>query len=1306
MDTQRTMEFLGLIWERLGLIFGTPLRAFERGITKLFGSSNERYVRNVSSTFVGAINELEPRYQAMSDAELREQTFKFRQRLKAGESLDDLLVEAFAVCREGGRRYLGMRHYDVQLIGGVVLHRGLISEMVTGEGKTLVATLPAYLNALEGKGVHVVTVNDYLARRDMEWMGRLYIRLGLTVGAIQSDMQGPEGTRARQRAYACDITYGTNNEFGFDYLRDNMRPAARGDDRFPSRAQQSQGRLNYAIIDEVDNILIDEARTPLIISGPAYEDVQQYSEADRIARALRKDKHFVVSEKDHNVHLTDEGVREAEKLAKVESFYTPGNDKWPRLIDNALKAHYLYQKDVRYVVKDKKRVVIVDEFTGRLMEGRQWSDGLHQAVEAKEGVKIKEETQTLATITLQNFFKLYKKMCGMTGTAMTEAGEFWKIYGMDVIAIPTNRELRREVFPDVIYIEEESKYVALADEVERVNRWDTLVMTDGSTQQGLIKREDEDSIEFQLKEAKEKKDISRAEISSIQLKGRPILIGTVSIEKSEKLSTLLKKRGVEHQVLNAKHHKREAEIISQAGRLSAVTIATNMAGRGTDIVLGGNPETMAWARLQDKYATRLDVPREEWDEEVAKIAKEQKMEKQGEYVKSIGGLYVMATERHEARRIDLQLRGRCGRQGDPGSSRFYLSLEDDLMRIFAGEFVKNMMGRLGMQGDDAIESRLVTRRIEAAQKKVEERHFEGRKSLLEYDEVMDLQRKKVYGYRQKILDGGNCRELVLDAIRAELDCHVDGYFSEDYGTECFVPHAATKLGGEELSRALDLRDFRGEDFHQAVAHIREEAIHIAEMQILDAVDENLPDVDDEEGKSEWNWQALVKLANRRWGLGLKDRNLKPKRERRDAPLEPSEERDYALKTLLDMSRDFVTKRDLDDAKRFFEPNFGLKEALEWAWELFGIVVKIDDEVDESDVDPIKFNEWVMSHFWIDLEIDEKSDLHESRQRRGEGEERNVAGLTSHEFKALIHRRILEKYLEKDVEFSVQGIMPDRDVKNASPPQNNEELAELASKRFGMDFAADQFKNKSSREKRSILIEHGRRDQQNGIEVWGQVKDRLDGLFPDEESGQDGELTIHRSEAEESLVDWLNEQLGSSIAVEEIQGTDRGEVTRRLREAVENRFRPEMCRRERRDLLDTIDSVWKGHLLDMDHLRSSVGLVGYAQVDPKVEYKREGRRIFDEMWKTVERKAAKAVLHAKYSNEDYEEKTWVETSATHAQAETASEMAKRQAVIDAGGGEAPGKTIRNRGEKVRKNGPCPCGSGRKFKKCCMRTKGAA
>ncbi|MCL2624939.1 MAG: preprotein translocase subunit SecA, partial [Planctomycetaceae bacterium] len=775
------MDFFARLFEIIGDAFNGFSRWVEHKLTNMFGSANARLLKRLQPK-VDAINALEVHCQSLSDDELRAMTPKLRKRLAAGETLDDILVDAFAVCREAGRRVLGMRHYDVQLIGGMVLHSGCISEMITGEGKTLVATLPAYLNALEGKGVHVVTVNDYLARRDMEWMGPLYLSLGVTVGAIQSNMPADK----RQEAYLCDITYGTNNEFGFDYLRDNMRFAAKGDDRFPKQYQQTQGKLNFAIIDEVDNILIDEARTPLIISGAARSDVSRFAHADKIARQLRKGADFTVNEKDHTANLTDDGVRRAEQLAGVESFYTAGNMEWPHMIDNALKAHNLYKRDVNYVVKNGE-VIIVDEFTGRLMEGRQWSDGLHQAVEAKEGVRVKEETQTLATITLQNYFKLYDKLAGMTGTAMTEASEFMKIYKLDVIAIPPNRILQRKNFIDQIYRTEREKYQAIVNEVERLNKWDVLEFDKGDREvYGTIIKEDDNQVEFQPKGSRDSQVIPKDKIDAIERKGRPILVGTVSIERSELISGMLDRKGIKHQVLNAKQHQREAEIVAQAGRLRAVTIATNMAGRGTDIILGGNPEALAWGILQEKYPTRLDVPRSEWDQLVDEIEQREQMKAEGQVVRQMGGLHIIGSERHEARRIDLQLRGRCGRQGDPGSSRFFLSLEDDLMRIFAGEWVKNMLGRLGMDEGHPIESRLVSRRIEGAQKKVEERNFDVRKSLLDYDEVMDYQRKKVYGYRQRILDGANCKQMILEMIDKQIDLSIGRFLDRDYGAASFA----------------------------------------------------------------------------------------------------------------------------------------------------------------------------------------------------------------------------------------------------------------------------------------------------------------------------------------------------------------------------------------------------------------------------------------------------------------------------------------------------------------------------------------
>lgn len=1231
------METLERIWEIIGLVFNGLLKGVERGVTGLFGSSNARYIRRLQST-VDAINALEAKYQAMSDAELKEQTAKFRDRLRAGETLDDLLIEAFAVCREGGRRFIGLRHYDVQLIGGVVLHRGSIAEMVTGEGKTLVATLPAYLNALEGKGVHVVTVNDYLARRDMEWMGPLYTGLGLTVGAIQSDMSVLE----RQKAYACDITHGTNNEFGFDYLRDNMRPAARGDDRYPKEYQQSQGRLNYAIIDEVDNILIDEARTPLIISGPAYDDVRKYSEADRIARLLKRDIHFVVNEKDHTAHLTDEGVREAERLAGVESFYTAGNMEWPHLLDNALKAHHLYQKDVRYVIKEG-RIVIVDEFTGRLMEGRQWSDGLHQAVEAKEGVKIKEETQTLATITLQNFFKLYKKIAGMTGTAMTEANEFWKIYKLEVIAIPTNRPLRRQEYPDVIYRTEREKFKAVADEVEQIHRYDVIATADGQTLVGTILKEQDGAIDFQSFENRRRETIPREKIKEIRARGRPLLIGTVSIEKSERLSSMLDKRGIKHQVLNAKHHKREAEIIAQAGRLGAVTIATNMAGRGTDIILGGNPETMAWARLQDKYETRLDVPREEWDSLVAQIEREENMKEEGDHVKRIGGLHVIGTERHDARRIDLQLRGRCGRQGDPGSSRFFLSLEDDLMRIFAGEWVRKILESLGMKEGESIESRMVTRRIEAAQKKVEERHFESRKHLLEYDEVMDEQRKRVYGYRQRILDGASCRELILESVRHQIDHHLGIYLGRDFGVETFAEWAGKRLGTN-----LEARDFRGMDFAQAERYARDEAEKFAETQVLDAIEENLPEVVDEEEPEEWNWLALTKMANARWGLNLRDRDLR------------KAGREGTAELLIERAREAIGRVELGEGAAFLQEDFGLRSAIGWVKHKFGI---------ELDFEEVR-----------ELEPDELKDL--------------------------VYDRAVKAYDEKESQYPVMAALYRFSSGAGRSRLDREGLIAWASQRFETHLSLEDLKHKQREDIRAVLLDHARGYQQRAQQLLGEVRQKVAELFLAEGDGQAAGAAAGSNGALGSLTDWMNAKFDCELSEEELRRLTREELERKLSDVVEERFRPEMRRMERAVLLQIADAAWKDHLLAMDHLRSSVGLVGYAQVDPKVEYKREGMRLFEVMWESIGSRVTDLVYRMEQLDEGFVGSTFVETAASHAAAETASDIAKQQQqAIQNSQGELVIETIRNRGPRVGRNDPCPCGSGKKYKNCCMRKMGA-
>lgn len=1165
------MQQLERLWDGLSNAAAGAGSRVERLLTGMFGSSNARYVRRLEPK-IEAINSLEPKYQALTDAELRGQTGEFRRRLAAGETLDDILVESFAVCREAGRRFLVMRHYDVQLIGGMVLHSGAIAEMITGEGKTLVATLPAYLNALEGKGVHVVTVNDYLARRDMEWMGPLYIGMGLTVGAIQSGMDAAE----RQLAYACDITYGTNNEFGFDYLRDNMRMAARGDDRFPKHLQQSQGFLNFAIVDEVDNILIDEARTPLIISGPAHDDITKYSKADRISRQLKAETHFEVKEKEHTVSLTEEGVRQAEKLADVESFYTAGNMEWPHLIDNSLKAHYLYRRDVHYVVQGDE-VVIVDEFTGRLMPGRQWSDGLHQAVEAKEGVRIKEESQTLATVTLQNFFKLYRKLGGMTGTAMTEASEFWKIYKLDVIAIPPNRGMQRTNHPDVIYRTEREKWIAVADELERLHRWDSVALSDGSFRMGTIVRESDAELEFEAKGEKQTESIPRGKVREIQRKGCPVLVGTVSIEKSERLSELLEKRGVTHQVLNAKHHKREAEIIAQAGRLNAVTIATNMAGRGTDIILGGNPDTLAWAQLQDTYATRLDVPQQEWGALVKEISTRENMKAEGELVCKLGGLHIIGTERHEARRIDLQLRGRCGRQGDPGDSRFFLSLEDDLMRIFAGEWVKNVLTRLGMQDGEAIESRMVTRRVEAAQKKVEERNFEVRKNLLEYDEVMDEQRKRVYGFRQGILEGADCRELIQNMVDRQVHQNIGTFLDKDYGPQTFATWASGQLSCE-----LDGADFRALSPEEAERLAVDEAIRQSESQIFEAVEENIPPDEDE---AEWNWSALASFANTRWKLSVNERDLK------------RVGRSSVAEFLQENVREAIHRIDLSDGGRFLASDFGLRSARGWTEWRFGVPLAANgnDQLDPS-------------------------------------------GLDAQAFAHLVCRQAREVYARREIEYPVL---------------------------VGLSHFAQRQEDGSRRLDRKQLL------------AW--ARERFDPAL------------------EDSALDASDfEHLKATLV----------EASRR-RHALGDDARDEMKRMERAVLLQILDNAWKDHLLAMDHLRSSVGLRGYAQVDPKVEYKREGMRTFDLMWKGIDERVTDIVYRIEEVEDDALQSTWKETAAIHAEAPSVS-LGHGGSLGDTGAaggtpaGEENHEPIRNVGQKVGRNDPCPCGSGKKFKNCCARS----
>ena len=684
-------------------------------IRKVFGTKNERDIKKLQP-LVSAISELEPRIQALSDANLRAKTAEFKTKLDQGATIDDILFEAFAVVREASRRTVAMRPFDVQLIGGAVLHQGKISEMKTGEGKTLVATLPAYLNALEGKGVHIVTVNDYLAKRDTQWMGPIYHILGLSVGTIQHDMN----ERDRYDAYRRDITYGTNNEFGFDFLRDNMKF------RLSDLVQREH---HYAIVDEVDSILVDEARTPLIISGPTDESTALYYKVDTLVRRFQKDRHFKVDEKTRTVSISEEGVAEAERFLGVSNLYDLAHMDLVHHINQSLKAHFLFKRDVDYMVQDGK-VVIVDEFTGRLMPGRRYSDGLHQSLEAKEKVRIEEEYQTLASITFQNYFRMYKKLAGMTGTAATEATEFQAIYNLDVVEIPTNRTLIRNEHPDLIYRTGKEKWEAALNEI-----------------------------------------IEHSKI------GRPVLVGTTSIEKSEQMSSLLRRKGIKHVVLNAKYHEMEATIIAQAGRMGAVTIATNMAGRGVDILLGGNPEFMAKEQLKKSGIDPLKATQEQWEKALAdaKAVTDEEHRK----VIEMGGLHILGTERHEARRIDNQLRGRAGRQGDPGSSRFYLSLEDDLMRIFGSERISGLLARIGMSEGVPIEHNMVSRAIERSQKQVEGQNFTIRKHLLEYDDVMNKQRTTIYGQRKEILQGKDLKTYIQELVETLVDWILDASANKD-----------------------------------------------------------------------------------------------------------------------------------------------------------------------------------------------------------------------------------------------------------------------------------------------------------------------------------------------------------------------------------------------------------------------------------------------------------------------------------------------------------------------------------------------
>lgn len=813
-------------------------------LTSIFGTKYEKDIKAIQP-LVYEINSFESQMRKLSDAELRNKTAEFKSRIakmieegfEENQALDVILPEAFAVAREAASRAIGLRPYDVQIIGGIVLHQGKIAEMKTGEGKTLVATMPVYLNALLGKGVHVVTVNDYLAKRDAEWMGKVYRFLGLTVGCIQQDM----GNEERQKEYNCDITYGQNNEFGFDYLRDNMK----------YRMEDMVQRGHYfALVDEVDSILIDEARTPLIISGPSEERIDKYYTANTIIPRLQNEKDYTIDEKQKTATLTEEGIAKCEKLLNLENLYDPSNIEILHCLHQALVAHKLYHKDVDYMVQDGE-VLIVDEFTGRVMPGRRWSDGLHQAIEAKEGAKIQQENQTLATITFQNYFRLYKKLAGMTGTADTEAAEFDKIYKLDVVVIPTHKPMIRIDHPDVIYRTEEEKWEAAVQEIENLHK-----------------------------------------------KGQPVLVGTVSIEKSEKMSSMLKRRGIPHVVLNAKYHAKEAEIVAQAGRKGAVTIATNMAGRGTDILLGGNPEGLAKTKADPEshpveYSKQLAIFREIYEKEHNEVV-------------GVGGLHILGTERHESRRIDNQLRGRAGRQGDPGSSRFYLSLEDDLMRLFGGDRLKGMMTTVGMEEGVPIAHPWVSKSIERAQKSVEARNFEIRKHLLDYDDVMNKQRETIYSLRKRILKGENLREYLMENIENILL----------WILEENVPSTAPREGWKEDSLRTSLRHFFGLDYDSVVRELEKITSENFEKKLREKIENRYKEKEQRIGPEimrEYEKLVMLQVIDNQWkdhlltmdhlkeGIGLRAYG------QRDPLVEYKKEAYYAFESMLDRIEEEIVR---------------------------------------------------------------------------------------------------------------------------------------------------------------------------------------------------------------------------------------------------------------------------------------------------------------------------------------------------------------------------------------------------------------
>jgi preprotein translocase subunit SecA len=1197
-----------------------------RWLLKLFGSRNERLVQAYMQVALAA-GQYETSIQSLSDEELKNKTAEFKERLKNGTRPEEILPEAFAAVREAARRTVNMRHFDVQLVGGNVLYEGKIAEMATGEGKTLVATLAAYLVHLTGKHVHIVTVNDYLAKRDAEWMGPIYRALGLTVGAIQADMDTVGAERRAQ--YECDITYGTNNEFGFDYLRDNMKL---------DLEQMVQGPLEYGIIDEVDSILIDEARTPLIISGPAFDDVSRYKKADAVARQLvsrqkqtyssmlsqvqntdylrqraaacgKSEKEvfemaekfrydpfdldedeaevlgvpqlFVVKKDSKSVHLTHEGIGVAQDLAGVGSFFTGSNMDWPHMLEQALRAHVVFEREKDYVVLDGK-VIIVDEFTGRLMHGRQWSDGLHQAVEAKENVPIKEETQTLATITLQNFFKLYEKIAGMTGTAATEAEEFLKIYKLEVVVIPTNRPCIRDDRDDLIYKTEREKFNAIVEEIYRTST-----------------------------------------------AGRPVLVGTVSIEKSEALSAALSKRhGLEHEVLNAKQHAREAAIVEKAGhqhtapdgsRRGNITIATNMAGRGTDIKLA--PEVL-WEVLSsepspDDHDARIYTLRQNGTGKILTLKSTDPLAEVFQLHRKdrwVGGLHIIGTERHEARRIDNQLRGRAGRQGDPGSSVFFLSFDDELLRIFSPDWVIKAlsMPMMGWEEGMPIQHRRISKGIERAQKKVEERNFEIRKNLLEYDEVMDYQRKIFYARRRDLLKGEDIKGLVLLMIETVIEKAVRTILDPLYPYRCISEWAKTEFAVE-----LDARRLQGLEAAEIEERVKETACKNLSSEISIALGEYLEDYTD---VSTWKLDALARWAMSAFKVSLSVSKL------RQMSAEEIEQ------TLIESASQLVQKKDASRLADFLREDFARQSLRTWARNKF-------------DID-------------LPLEL--------------------LEGKSEAQIRSLLLEKVREKYTRREIEYPVEFAMSMAFGPQGPNVYGMEALADWANRRFQAGLTIEEIQNTKPESLYQKLLSLSEQYHQGKLE-------------------QDIAQMIQEADSPEQLAQKAAERFGTSFPPEEL--ADREQAQSKLLAAARQFLRQELTELEKYVLLQIHDTAWKDHLYAMDRLKESIMLRAYAERDPKIEYKQEGYQMFQQMLESIDDKVTDVIFRVRLVDPRARQRSvWNISQAQHDEVGQFEMAQRQQAAAQAPQGEVKVKTIRLQQPKVGRNDPCPCGSGKKYKKC--------